>query len=69
MSSTISFKNDTINPKELPHNLEAEQGILGAILLNNEIYYDIIDKLNTDHFYEPVPRAFAAASLAANLLA
>ena len=54
MSSTISFKNDTINPKELPHNLEAEQGILGAILLNNEIYYDIIDKLNTDHFYEPV---------------
>ncbi len=54
MSSTISFKNDTINQKELPHNLEAEQGILGAILLNNEIYYDIIDKLNKDHFYEPV---------------
>ena len=33
--------------KELPHNIEAEQGILGSILLNNEIFlqFSIIDDL------------------------
>jgi replicative DNA helicase len=29
--------------KELPHNAEAEQGLLGAILLNN----DIADEVST----------------------
>ena len=56
MSSTISFHDNKLNTKELPHNLEAEQGILGAILLNNEIYYDIIETVNNAHFYEPIHR-------------
>ena len=56
MSSTISFHDNKLNTKELPHNLEAEQGILGAILLNNEIYYDIIETVNNVHFYEPIHR-------------
>ena len=53
MSSTFQFSANTIT-KELPHNIEAEQGLLGAILLNNEIFYDISEIINIDHFYEPV---------------
>ena len=42
--------------KELPHNIEAEQGILGSILLNNEIFHDVSETLKIDHFYEPIHR-------------
>ena len=38
MSSTIQLNpNIQKDIKELPHNAEAEQGLLGAILLNNDI--------------------------------
>lgn len=40
--------------RELPHNIEAEQGLLGAILVNNEAYRLVADFLQPDHFYEPV---------------
>ena len=56
MSSTYQFSESSINNKELPHNIEAEQGLLGAILLNNEILYEINDLINIEHFYEPVHR-------------
>ena len=56
MSSTFQFSTSSIKNKEMPHNIEAEQGLLGAILLNNEIFYEISDLINIDHFYEPVHR-------------
>ena len=56
MSSTIQFKSEQSNIKELPHNIEAEQGLLGAILINNDIIYDVLDILNDTHFYEPAHR-------------
>jgi replicative DNA helicase len=34
-----------------PFNLEAEQGVLGSILLDNEILHDIIPILNVDDFF------------------
>ncbi len=37
-----------------PHNIEAEQALLGAILVNNESYDRISNFLNTDHFFDPV---------------
>jgi replicative DNA helicase len=37
-----------------PHNLEAEQALLGAILVNNEAFYRVSDFLEARHFYEPV---------------
>jgi replicative DNA helicase len=39
-----------------PHNVEAEQALLGAILVNNEAYYRVSDFLIPEHFYEPVHR-------------
>jgi replicative DNA helicase len=37
-----------------PHNIEAEQALLGAILVNNEAYYRVSDFLNPPHFFEPI---------------
>ena len=39
-----------------PHNIEAEQALLGAILVNNEAFYRVSDFLAPEHFYEPVHR-------------
>jgi replicative DNA helicase len=39
-----------------PHNIEAEQALLGAILVNNEAFYRVSDFLLGEHFYEPVHR-------------
>lgn len=39
-----------------PHNVEAEQALLGAILVNNEAFYRVSDFLDASHFYEPVHR-------------
>src|SRR6202049_1813562 len=37
-----------------PHNIEAEQALLGAILVNNEAFYRVSDFLEPAHFFEPV---------------
>jgi replicative DNA helicase len=37
-----------------PHNIEAEQALLGAILVNNEAVYRVSDFLEPRHFFEPV---------------
>ena len=36
----------------LPNNLEAEQALLGCLLIDNEIQTDILDKLTEDDFYQ-----------------
>ena len=46
----------------LPHNIEAEQTLLGAILLNNNALDRVADFLEERHFYEPLHgRIYAAA--------
>ena len=39
-----------------PHNVDAEQALLGAILINNEAFYRVSDYLKSEHFFEPVHR-------------
>ncbi len=41
-------------PRVAPHNLEAEQALLGAILFDNETYNRITPLLQDRHFYDPV---------------
>ncbi|MDI3471248.1 MAG: Replicative DNA helicase (DnaB) [Pseudolabrys sp.] len=40
--------------RSAPHNIEAEQALLGAILVNNEAFYRVSDFLEPQHFYEPI---------------
>ena len=37
-----------------PHNIEAEQALLGAILVNNEAFYRVSDFLEPKHFLESI---------------
>jgi len=42
------------NYRSAPHNIEAEQALLGAILVNNEAFYRVSDFLDPVHFFEPI---------------
>jgi replicative DNA helicase len=56
----------------LPHNIEAEQQLLGAILTNNDVYDRIASLVRAEHFFDPVhQRIFerAAARIQKNALA
>ncbi|MGQ0609540.1 MAG: replicative DNA helicase [Paracoccaceae bacterium] len=56
----------------LPHNIEAEQQLLGAILTNNDVYDRISALVKPEHFFDPVhQRIFerAAARIQKNALA
>jgi len=56
----------------VPHSIEAEQQLLGAILTNNDLFDRIVQILRAEHFYDPVhARIFetAAARIAKNNLA
>ncbi len=47
----------------LPHNIEAEQALLGALLVNNDCYDRVAAVVQAEHFYEPVhQRIFEVAS-------
>src|ERR1700735_138046 len=55
-----------------PHNIEAEQALLGCVLVNNEAFYRVSDFLEPKHFFEPIhQRIFELASglIRANKLA
>src|SRR5215203_5206183 len=39
-----------------PHNIEVEQALLGAILVNNDAYYRVSDFLEIGHFHEDLHR-------------
>ncbi|MGR3495908.1 replicative DNA helicase [Citreimonas sp.] len=59
-------------PETMPHSIEAEQQLLGAILTNNDIYDRVSAIISPAHFYDPVhARIFeiAAARIAKNNLA
>ncbi|WP_298878020.1 replicative DNA helicase [uncultured Bradyrhizobium sp.] len=40
--------------RSAPHNIEAEQSLLGAILVNNDAFYRVSDFLESKHFFEPL---------------
>nr|UNJ16330.1 replication helicase subunit [Boldiaceae sp.] len=44
--------NNNSNNSELPNNIHAEEMILGAIILNPNLIYNIIDKLKPDFFFK-----------------
>ena len=48
---------------QLPQNIEAEQAVLGALLVNNDAAGKIGDFLLADHFYEPAHQRIYDAAL------
>lgn len=57
---------------QLPHSIEAEQQLLGAILTNNDLYDRVASVIGPEHFYDPVHARIwetAAARITKNALA
>ena len=52
--STQKLRAVTTALDALPHNVEAEQQLLGAILTTNEIYDRVASLVGPQHFFEPV---------------
>jgi replicative DNA helicase len=67
-----SFPSPAAGPAPAPHNLDAEQALLGAILFDNEVLNRLGALLAPSHFYDPVhgrlfsamQKAFAVGKLA-----
>ena len=60
------------NPDTMPHSIEAEQQLLGAILTNNDVFDRVASIIGAQHFYDPVHARIyeiAAARIAKNNLA
>src|ERR1700728_2454984 len=55
-SNVLKLAPDAAAPtyRSQPHNIEAEQGLLGAILVNNDAFYRVSDFLESKHFFEPL---------------
>ena len=49
------------NFKELPNNIEAEQSVIGSILLANEIFDEINTIISSKNFYDPMHQKIFAA--------
>ncbi|KQQ74186.1 MULTISPECIES: replicative DNA helicase [Rhizobium/Agrobacterium group] len=54
--ASLSNKDAAPHYREAPNNIEAEQALLGAILVNNDAYYRVSDFLKPTHLYEPLHR-------------
>ncbi|MDX2484073.1 MAG: replicative DNA helicase [Pseudodonghicola sp.] len=56
----------------IPHSIEAEQQLLGAILTNNDVFDRVASIIGSQHFYDPVHARIyevAAARISKNALA
>jgi replicative DNA helicase len=55
-SNVLKLAPDAGSPayRSAPHNIEAEQALLGAILVNNDAFYRVSDFLEPKHLFEPI---------------
>ncbi len=52
--ANLNDDSDDKTYREMPHNIEAEQTLLGALLVNNRSLEKISEFLKPDHYYNPV---------------
>ena len=45
---------ETLQPDQLPKNIEAEQALLGALLANNKTFEKVSEFLRPEHFADPI---------------
>ena len=59
MEKSLSIIKDSF--KELPNNIEAEQSVIGSILVSNEIFDDINTIISSSNFYDPMHQKIFSA--------
>ena len=61
MEKSLSIVKDSF--KELPNNIEAEQAVIGSILLSNEIFDDVNLIIKSKNFYDTIHKKIFEALL------
>lgn len=51
MSDFSAPENNSPGPQIVPHSREAEEAVIGSVLINPEAYYDVAQFLKADDFY------------------
>tara|TARA_B100001173_G_scaffold190246_1_gene164155 strand:- start:23 stop:1438 length:1416 start_codon:yes stop_codon:yes gene_type:complete len=59
MSKSFNVVQNDVN--ELPNNIEAEQSVIGSILISNEIFDEINIIVNSKNFYDPMHQKIFSA--------
>ena len=59
MENNLSLVKDKFN--ELPNNIEAEQAVIGSILVTNELFDEINTIVNSENFYDPMHQKIFSA--------
>ena len=59
MENNLSIVKDKF--KELPNNIEAEQSVIGSILVTNEIFDEINTIVSSNNFYDPMHQKIFSA--------
>jgi len=57
-ANALAARLEAVTPeyRVAPNNIDAEQALLGAILVNNDAYYRVSDFLEAGHFFEELHR-------------
>ena len=59
MSNSLNLVKNKLD--ELPNNIEAEQSVIGSILLSNEIFDEISILISSKNFYDPMHQKIFSA--------
>ena len=59
MVKTLNLVKNNI--EKLPNNIEAEQSVIGSILLNNEIFDEVNMLINNNNFFDPMHQKIFSA--------
>ena len=52
MENNLSIVKDQF--KELPNNIDAEQSVIGSILVSNDIFDEISTTISSNNFFDPM---------------
>ncbi len=61
MSQSLNIVKNKLD--ELPNNIEAEQSVIGSVLLSNEIFDDISLLISSRNFYDPIHKLLSILNL------
>ena len=59
MSKNLTLVSSDIN--QLPNNIDAEQAVIGSVLISNEIFDDISSIISENNFYDPLHQKIYSA--------
>lgn len=62
--SEYAPENPPVNLKVPPHSVEAEQSVLGGLMLNNNAWFDLVEIIGAHDFYRPQHQIIFEAMMA-----